>query len=288
MNYRSSIQTIPQNKTRSQKPWGSPEPGLALLPNPPWLDFLASQYSPISLEQTDRVALLNRTETKFILTTRQVMQVLANIQSAYSILSVYGQRLNHYRTLYFDTHDFYFYRLHVNNRADRYKVRTREYIDSSVSFLEVKHKTRKDRTIKNRLPINPPVSRITAENGNWLNGAIPFDSRRLEPMLWNSFTRITLVNPSSCERVTIDVDLTFSNPTRRIYLDDVAVAEVKRESRRQPSPFLEQMHIQRIHPGGFSKYCIGISLLYDQVKKNALKPTLLRIKKMTEGAIDHE
>ncbi len=62
-----------------------------------------------------------------------------------------GKRLNHYRTLYFDTPDFELYLLHVNGRADRYKVRSREYTDTHLSYLEVKHRTPKDRTIKERL-----------------------------------------------------------------------------------------------------------------------------------------
>jgi hypothetical protein len=63
-------------------------------------------------------------------------------------------------------------------------------------------------------------------------------------------------------------------------LERVAVAELKMEADRRDSPFLAQMRNQRIRPQGFSKYCIGVSLLYGQVKKNSLKPKLLRLEKL--------
>ena len=54
------------------------------------------------------------------------------------------------------------------------------------------------------------------------------------------------------------------------------------------SPFMQQMHAQQVHPRGFSKYCIGVGLLYDGVKKNALKPKLLWLDKMTRGVATYE
>ena len=98
---------------------------------PAGLAALVQKFAPITLKEMDAVALLNRIDTKFVLTNRQLLDALAAVQQDYRVLSVNGQRLNHYRTLYFDTPDFDLYRLHVNGRADRYKVRTREYTDSS-------------------------------------------------------------------------------------------------------------------------------------------------------------
>lgn len=252
------------------------------------LAALAETFAPISLAEMDAVALLDRTDTKFMVCNFQLLQALAAVQSDYQMLCIAGQRLNHYRTLYFDTPDFELYRLHVNGRADRYKVRSREYTDSDLSFLEVKHKTSKDRTIKERMRTARPVVQMTQEAENWLEGVLPYDSRALEPKLWNTFTRITLVSQQHCERVTLDVNLGFYTAGKTMNLEGVAVVEVKTCSGNQPSAFLAQMHAQRIHPQGFSKYCLGVSLLYENVKKNALKPKLLRIEKMTGGVYDHE
>lgn len=249
------------------------------------LDILADGFDPITLKEMDDVALLNRIDTKFLLTNAQLLDVLAALQADYWILSVKGQRLNHYRTLYFDTPQFGLYQLHVNGQAERYKVRSREYTDTHMAFLEVKHKTRKQRTIKERIPTATQLTGLNREAENWLQTVYPFDGHSLEPKLWNTFTRLTLVSKHLCERVTLDVDLSFHATNHSTTLDGLAVAEVKRDADSAASPFLLQMRANHIHPRGFSKYCLGVSMLYDTVKKNALKPKLLMIERLTGGII---
>jgi hypothetical protein len=282
MNQTTWMKTMTQERPQPQT-WALPETARVWYTNPSRLETLAEGFDPISLKDMDSVALLNRIDTKFVMTSAQLLNALAAVQKDYRVLSVQGQRLNHYRTLYFDTPNFELYNLHVNGRADRYKVRSREYTDTHLSFLEVKHKTPKDRTIKDRIPTAQPVVQMNREAENWLHGVLPYDSRKLQPKLWNTFTRITLVSKQHCERVTLDVDLTFYAASKVVRLDGIAIAEVKMDSGNRASPFLAQMHAQRIHPQGFSKYCIGVSLLYEQVKKNTLKPQILWIEKMIEG-----
>lgn len=265
------------------KPW--------LLPvaeeEPAPLEKRMAVFAPIDLKEMGSVALLNRVDTKYVLRIEQVLAVLAAVRADYQALSVNGQRLNHYRTLYFDTPDFALYNLHVNERAERFKVRSREYLDSQLSFLEVKHHTRKDRTIKSRISTAQPAMWIDAGAADWLEGILPYDGRTLEPKLWNTFTRITLVNRVHCERVTIDVDLAFYTARRTVRLDGIAVAEVKQDGGSGASSFRERMRAMRIHPQGFSKYCIGASLLYDYIKKNNLKPKLLWLERNSIG-VTHE
>lgn len=252
------------------------------------LSSLVAGFDLIDLKEMEAVALLNRTDTKFVMTTDQLLKVLAALQQDYRILSVGGQRLNHYRTLYFDTPRFDLYTKHVNGSTHRYKVRSREYTDSHRSFLEVKHKTGKQRTIKERIRTEQPVLKLGLDHEHWLQGVFPYDSRSLQPKLWNTFIRITLVSKRCCERVTLDTDLAFYADDHVVPLERLAVAEVKRDENREGSAFLALMHSQHIHPQGFSKYCLGISLLYDQVKKNAMKPRILKIEKMTQGAFINE
>lgn len=287
MNHTPSSKTLTIDPA-SLQPWAVPGSASEWCVRPTPLEGLANQFSPISLKEMDSISLLNRTDTKFLISDQQLLSALAGLEHDYQILSVGGQRLNHYRTLYFDTPNFDLFNLHVNQRADCYKVRSREYADSGDSFLEVKHKTRQNRTIKNRIPTTQPVIQMTLEAEYWLNNVLPYDSRSLEPKLWNTFTRITLASKERCERVTLDVDLTFFTAQNTIQLDGIAIAEVKMNSCHQPSPFLAQMQAQKLHPRGFSKYCIGVSMLYDHVKKNALKPKLLWVEKMIKGLTDYE
>ncbi len=247
------------------------------------LSNLLWEFSPINLKQMDAVALLNRVDTKFVIPTRNLLNAIPSLYSDYRILVVEGRRMSHYRTLYFDTPDFTLYNLHVNGNSERYKVRSREYLESNEAFLEVKHKNRKDRTIKQRIPTTAPVIRLDSKTSVWLQSLLPCTSCNLEPKLWVMFTRMTLVNKHLCERVTIDVDLTFYVPFNIVRMDGIAIAEVKRDGAHINSSFLNLMHTQGYHPQGFSKYCIGIAMLYDQVKKNSLKQKLLWLEKTSRG-----
>lgn len=275
------MNTIPWMPTTTQpQPW---QPSLAGGASHARLSALARGFDPISLAEMEAVALLNRVDTKFVMTGGQLLRALAPLRADYWMLEVGGQRLNHYRTLYFDTPDFALFHAHVNERPERYKVRSREYTDTHLSFLEVKHHTRKDRTVKERLRTPRPVLRVTPDMENWLEGVSPLDGGALEPKLWNAFTRLTLVGKGMSERVTLDVGLSFWTGERFGAMDGIAVAEVKMGAAGGESPFLAQMRAQRIHPRGFSKYVMGVGLLVDQVKKNALKPKMLWLGKMMKG-----
>ncbi len=248
---------------------------------------LLRRFEPVGLLDIREAALQDRVDIKYVLTFAQLLEVLPALSKDYKILEVSGNRLNHYRTLYFDTPAFDLYNMHVNGRADRYKVRSREYADTSFSVFEVKHKTRKDRTIKERMVTEKPLVNISGTDKEWLGAVMPASSMKLEPKIWNSFSRITLVNCNSCERVTIDLNIAFSSEQKAINLDHLVVIEAKLESAGCRSPFVEMMRSKHIHEQSFSKYCIGISMLYEQVKKNSLKPQLLQINKIIAGA-QHE
>ncbi len=241
--------------------------------------------SPIKLREIDQVTLQDRAETKFIMSASQMLAILPLVNKVYSILSIRGQRLNRYRTLYFDTPSFDFYTRHVNGNAERYKVRSREYRETKDSFLEVKLKNRKERTIKQRIPTDVQMMLLNTGAKDWVQNRIPFDAGSLEPRMLNTYTRLTLVNIPACERVTIDFDISFSWDNREVNLGKLVVAEAKTGSSGNSSPFLRLMHQQGIRSTGFSKYCIGVSQLYDNVKKNALKPKLLKISKINAGAL---
>ena len=281
-----NVETL--QKEINLQPWMVLEKGRGRQSNVLGLPEITNQFDPISLKDMDAVALLDRIDTKFVMTTRQLLSTLLNIQEDYWMLSVNGNRLNHYRTLYFDTANFDLYHLHVNERAERYKVRSREYTDSNLSFLEVKQKTRKGRTIKERIETDQLVARMTQDSIEWLNSILPDSNQCLQPKLWNRFTRMTLVGKHTAERVTLDVDLSFQWKEKDIPMRNLVIAEVKSSNQNQVSPFLAQMREQKIHPQGFSKYCFGVAMVYDQVKKNNLKPKIMRIQKMTGGLVSYE
>jgi hypothetical protein len=252
------------------------------------LDRILKRFSPINLQEMDSVRLMNRVDTKYILPDGILTSVFHAMQSNYQVLMIKGRRLNHYRTLYFDTVDFQLFNLHVNGNAERYKVRSREYLDTKDAFLEVKYKTNKNRTIKQRLDVSNPLSNINDEAEVWLDAVYPSNSSLLEAKVLNTFTRVTFVNKDCCERVTVDMDIRFFNADHSSILNGIAIAEVKSDSHNNKSIFKSQMRTWHIQPDGFSKYCVGASMLYDQVKKNSLKSKLLWIEKISKGVISNE
>jgi hypothetical protein len=278
--------SINQMMTRPQ-PWVVSHNQPVYLEHKNTLAGSIEQFAPISLAEMDAVALLDRMDQKFLITREQLISILHSVEEDYRILTINQKALNAYRTLYFDTADYKLYKLHVNQSAERYKVRLREYMNGHQSFLEVKHKTRKDRTIKNRIVAAESNNCFRADAGKWIRNVYPFDAQQLEPKMWNTFTRITLVSKVDPERITIDTNLFFSTHQRYVNLAGLVVVEVKTGSKVNSSPFLTEMELRRIHPQGFSKYCMGISLLCDNVKKNEMKEKILLVEKMIKGVEIH-
>jgi hypothetical protein len=244
---------------------------------------LLSRFDPISLAQMDGVALLDRTDTKYVLNAGQLYGTLASLTEYYRVLDIDGIRLNPYRTLYFDTADFALYLRHHAGGRNRYKVRSRKYLDTSLSFLEIKRKVNKSRTVKNRLQTPGLISRFTPQTSEFVKAHFPLNPNFLEPKLWNDFSRITLVSKHRQERLTLDLSLQFCNDRCTVALPGIAIAEVKQDGVNHNSDFIRQMRAMNIHSTGFSKYCIGVSMLYQNVKHNNFKPKLRLVNKLMRG-----
>ena len=245
------------------------------------LDRLAG-FAPISLAEMDAVALLNRTDSKFVFAAARLAEILPALCADYRILEIAGRRAHRYHTTYFDTADFALYRRHHAGGRNRYKVRLRTYLESGQTFAEIKHKVSADRTIKRRLRVAPVSGELPPEFAAFLAALTPLDPAALAPVLWNDFTRITLVSLAEQERVTLDLDLRFGCAGGQASLPALAVAEVKQSGINRRSPFMRAVRGLGEHQTGLSKYCTGAALLYDGLPQNNLKPTLRRIRAIHE------
>lgn len=256
-------------------------PGWWLTPEPDHAPQLA-QFAPISLDQMAGVALLDRMETKFVFHERRLDSILENLFDSYRVLQVNDSRLNHYRTLYFDTPDFALFRRHQAGGRNRFKVRSRSYLDTDLAFLEIKHKVKGNRTVKNRIKTADFVDRLSPHAADFLNAYLPSSSWPLEPKLWNEYTRITLVGIHNPERVTIDLNLQFRAGDQAIILPGVVIAEVKKSGAEQDSAFISLMSAGKLRVTGFSKYCVGVSMLFPEIKHNRFKPNLKMVSKLIQ------
>ena len=230
----------------------------------------------------DRVKLQNRTDTKFVFKAKLLPLILNDIQSYYSILEIKNKRTNSYQTLYYDTKELKSYVQHHNGKANRIKVRFRKYIESDLNYLEVKFKNNKSRTIKSRKKTKSLETTLSTDSGKFIEANSFYKSQDLTPVLWNNFTRLTLVHKTKNERLTIDLDLSFKSVENNVEkgIPHVIIAEVKQEKASGDSDFIQAIKKYHIRKSGMSKYCVGTALLNDSVKKNNFKERILNIKKL--------
>ena len=108
---------------------------------------------------------------------------------------------------------------------------------------------------------------------------LPFDPLNLRPKIWINYSRITLVNKVSAERLTLDLNLEFEREGKKQILDKLVIAEVKQDS-KVASPFISIMRAKHIRQGSISKYCFGVASSFSEVKKNNFKQKLLNVNKI--------
>ncbi len=245
---------------------------------------LLKTFAPISLEQMSSVKLMNRTDTKFVTTQKQLQQLLTMALKDYYIQEIDGERNPEYDTTYFDTRNFDMYCQHQYNHANRQKIRFRTYCISGLQFMEVKTKNNHGRTKKKRIEVKD-MNVNESQKRDFLSQTLHYSVDSLQPALNNHFRRITLVNKAKTERLTIDSQLSFHNLVNDEYKDmgNLVVIELKRDG-RVPSPVLQMLRQLHIHPHSFSKYCMGSALTNPQLPCNRFKSKLIEIKKIVNNA----
>ena len=239
----------------------------------------------IGLDEMSAVKLMNRVDTKYVLGEEQCLEMLRRAADDYSVQTIGGCR---YSTLYYDTEDRRMYVSHHDRRAARQKIRTRTYVESGVSFVEVKNKTNKGRTEKRRMRIDAEsFAAVTRDEGaaEFLRGAAHYPPEEITPALATAFERITLVNHARTERLTIDWNLRFTDVRARSAGDGgvtasiagMVIVELKQDGMAAFSPMKRILGQLRIRPLKVSKYCIGTALAAPRVKSNRFKAKIRRI-----------
>lgn len=228
--------------------------------------------------------LLRRHDTKFVF-KREKLETLLGQLDGYSVLDIDDRRIFDYENLYFDTDDLMFYLQHHNGKLCRYKLRYRRYVDSDLKYWEVKIKKNKTKTVKKRFEQEDEIVRLTDEIKDSTRGVLPahhgIDFDRVEPRLWINFKRITLIDAKLGERATIDMNISYrSVEGRECRLDDIVVAELKQATISMRSPFVQEARRLGIYPKRFSKYCTGIIMMGEPVKKGRFKGRMLGLDKI--------
>ncbi len=238
-----------------------------------------SSFDKISLDEMNGVSLMKRVDTKFILSESQLLKVFSKIQKDYKVLEIDNERLMQYSTLYFDTQNKKCFKEHHNGKLNRYKIRMRKYLVSDLCFLEVKKKNNLGVTNKTRRQIKDFETILSSDSKEFIYNS-QINDLLLEPALYNNFNRITLVNKNYPERVTIDTNLSFKSADKEKIFDNLVVIEIKQEGKRLNTVMNKALKLMSILPTNFSKYCLGITNTFDNIKSNRFKEINLKINKL--------
>lgn len=228
--------------------------------------------------------LMEREESKYLLHIHQLPWILANLQDEYDILEINNIRQFTYENVYFDTDDYFFYHQHLNQYKSRTKIRTRKYVDNHLDFVEYKQKI--DKVIKKeRITIGEEefwhtspetIAFLESCFNKYYNKEKKF---KLSPALRNQYKRITLCHKTQKERVTIDMQIAYSEAESKensLTLNHLVIIECK-HAEKKPSfeAIMKEKNIPQVSL--CSKYCLGAYYLWKTKDYKSFLPTIIYI-----------
>lgn len=235
---------------------------------------------PISLEELNAAAsLLTRVDRKYLVPAHVAQGLVQALAPRARVLEIEGTRSFSYASTYFDTPALESYLAAARKRRRRFKVRTRSYLDSGLTFLEVKTRGARGATVKKRVPygaddadrLTPPGRTFVAQRLGEA-GIIPTAAGRLEPVMATTYSRSTLLLPDDDARLTLDTRLTWQEALpgggrgARRTAHGLVVAETKNPA--TPSPADRWMWAAGYRPATISKYATGMAALHPQLPSN--------------------
>ncbi len=244
------------------------------------IEHIVQSLKPITLNEMDSVSLMKRTDTKFVIHQKDLIEILKRVKNEYKVLQINNNRLLEYTSLYFDTPEKKFYKDHHNGKVNRTKIRMRKYVESNSCFLEIKQKDGKGKTTKSRISIADFEPELSKTSTDFINKTTNHNFN-LKPIIWNNFNRITLVNKKAKERLTIDLNLSFKINDAYKTFSNLVIIELKQERFTRTSPIAKILKSRQINPYSLSKYCIGMISIYKELKYNRFKKKIIKINKIT-------
>jgi hypothetical protein len=236
----------------------------------------------VGLEELNaEAALQTRVDRKYVVPEALAQDLLATFDAEVRVLEMDGSICFAYDSVYFDTAELDSYLLAAHGRRRRYKVRTRTYVDSAISFLEVKTEGAREATVKERIPYDlADRARLTAEGLDYVHetlaaavGGAPAGS--LGPVLETRYHRTTLYLPESGSRATIDTGVTWQRPGEQAWLLDGALI-LETKSGSAAGPLDQHLWAHGVRPSRISKFATGMAALCPELPANRWNRTLRR------------
>lgn len=237
---------------------------------------------PVSLADLNaEAALQTRVDRKYLVPLDLAGRLLASAGTDMLVLEMDGSRSFAYDSVYFDTACLDSYLLAAHGRRRRYKIRTRTYLDSAVSFLEVKTEGSRDATVKERIPYRPEDrARLTAEGLEYIRETLTGSGSTvprhpLEPVLETRYHRTTLYLPGSGSRATVDTGVTWQRPGHQPWMLHGAVI-IETKSGSAAGPLDRHLWAAGVRPSRISKFATGMAALRPELPANRWHRTLRR------------
>ena len=186
--------------------------------------------------------------------------------------------VQNYRTVYYDTEDYYFFNQHRRGKFNRLKLRVRHYQDGSpMAFVEAKQKLKGRHTRKERKPIINPENAME----EWFLQKYLYEHNLSPSDLLNQteveYKRIAFIAKDFLSRASIDLEITAKhNDSEYIQLvPDHCVLEIK--DKKFPKAVIKLLQSQfKIRQTSFSKYCIALCMLNSELKDNKWRHLIKR------------
>ncbi len=270
------------------------------------------RLSPTTLEDLNSAAsLLTRVDRKYLVASSAAQNVVDALTGRALVLDIDGRRSFSYASTYFDTPGLDSYLQAARKRRHRFKIRTRSYLDSGLTLLEVKTRGPRGATIKQRLDYRAAdADRLTEEGIDFvveclapLTGSAQ-EARRtaqsLRPVMATTYRRTTLHLPDDDARATIDTDLAWTALAPRSGASSgpssttgagrtrptavgrgasraagpLAVVETKNPARHSPTD--RCLWAAGHRPSRISKYATGMAALHPELPANKWHRLLTR------------
>ncbi len=244
-----------------------------------WMDTVRALPALTLDEVDDQAALQTRVDRKYVVQPETWGIVLAALDSEMSALEIDGRRSFRYSSTYYDTSELDSYRDAARSRPHRYKVRTRHYLDTGSSAVEVKMRSSSGATAKSRQWLGedalPDASRLPTDAAVFVGGftRIGDEAHRLTEVLTTSYERVTLVAADA--RVTVDRHVAAADVRGR-HLDygDLLIVETK--SAGGAGAVDRALWARGIRPARFSKYCTSLAAMRPELPSNRWSRSIRR------------
>jgi len=240
-------------------------------------------FETIGLENMKDVQLLDRLDIKYTMNLNELDELLNQCNNDYYVVDINGVKNCTYLTEYYDTANYSMYLAHHQGKQNRYKIRFRTYVDSALKFFEIKFKSNKGMTFKSRVKTHLNATMSDTEVKELLNKKTNFVYNDLHKAIVVQYNRITLVNKSKTERITIDTNLTFQLAKQEKTLHNLVIVELKK-GRETKSTFIEVAKSLKLKTGSLSKYALGIALLANGIKNNLFKTKIKYVESLSKAS----